>query len=300
MRSPVLILSALLAPLAAGACWAATPRACRPCHTVCGSTISTCIDAATASCPTAPRAKAHRCLRKAKRHCRKATTASCISSCKQTGSPVCKTPSPAACVPYTSTCPAVPVTPVVTSSSSGQTAYRIDAYTGSPGPGGCCVIDTCSGTTQFNTSIGTVAAHYQESVDTSPTVRALGTTEISVGCSVATPTDVYHLSNIYGVMFRIDPDFPLPPAPADWPPPYTLAAGDLGVSIDTTADPTPSQALNTFTPSTWRRVGQSVSIDKVCAEQQLMQGHATVSFIKDDGMPCTVTIYSQGTRTVVQ
>ena len=144
-----------------------------------------------------------------------------------------------------------------------------------------------------------MAARYDETVETSPTSRAFGTTEISVGCGVATPTDVYHLSNTYRVMFRIDPHFPLPPAPADWPPPYALAAGDLGVSVDTTADPTPSNVMNSFTPSTWRVVGESVSVDKVCAEQQPMQGHAIVSFIKDDGSPCTVTIYSQGTRAVV-
>ena len=203
-------------------------------------------------------------------------------------------------MPYTSTCAAVPVTPVVTSSSGTQTAYRLNAHTGSPGPGGCCVIDTCSGATQFNTAAGGVGAQYDETIDTSPTTRALGTTEISVGCSVPTDTNVYHLSNIYSVMFRIFPHFPLPPAPVDWPAPYTLAPGDLGVSVDTTTDPIASDALISFRPSTWRLVSESVSVDKVCAEQQLMQGHAVVSFIKEDGSPCTVTIYSQGTRTVVQ
>jgi hypothetical protein len=192
------------------------------------------------------------------------------------------------------------LTPAVTSSSASEVDYRFDASTGSPGPGGCCVIDTCAGVTQFDTNAGGVGANYQESVQTSPYARALGTTDISVGCSVPTPGDVYHLSNIYSVRFRIDPHFPLPPAPADWPPPYTLAPGDLAVSVDTTTDPLPGDVMNSFTPSTWRVVGQTVRVDKVCAEQQLMQGHATVSFIKQDGSPCTVTIYSQGTRTVVQ
>jgi len=47
-----------------------------------------------------------------------------------------------------------------------------------------------------------------------------------------------------------------------------------------------------------RLVDQTVGVDKVCAEQQLLQGHATVSFIKNDGTPCTVTVYAQGTRVV--
>src|SRR5882672_3634186 len=249
MRSLLLLTTALLAPLAVSTSWAATPKACRRCHKACGDAISACVAAETASCPSAPRAKAHRCAANARSHCRKTTAAACVDTCRRTGSPVCATPLPAACVPYTSTCPGVPLTPAVTSSSSGQTAYSFKAHTGSPGPGGCCVIDTCSGATQFNTSAGGVAARYDETVETSPTNRAFGTTEISVGCGVATPTDVYHLSNTYRVMFRIDPHFPLPPAPADWPPPYALAAGDLGVSVDTTADPTPSNVMNSFTPS---------------------------------------------------
>ncbi len=43
---------------------------------------------------------------------------------------------------------------------------------------------------------------------------------------------------------------------------------------------------------------QTVSVDEVCAEQDLMQEHATASFVKSDGR-CTVTIYAQGTRVVV-
>ena len=99
-------------------------------------------------------------------------------------------------------------------------------------------------------------------------------------------------------VFRVDPHFSLPPAPADWRAPYVASAGDLSVSINSSDDPLPSNSDNSFTPSTWRLVGQSVSVDKVCAEQQLMQGQATVSFIKNDGTPCTVTIYTQGTRVV--
>jgi len=60
-----------------------------------------------------------------------------------------------------STCPAVPLTPVaVTSPSSDQLQYAFNARAGSPGPGGCCVIDTCAGITQFNTSAGGVGAFY--------------------------------------------------------------------------------------------------------------------------------------------
>jgi hypothetical protein len=88
----------------------------------------------------------------------------------------------------------------------------------------------------------------------------------------------------------------VPPAP-DWAAPYVPSAGDLSVSIDS-ANTHPSQAMNSFTPATWRLVNQTASVDKVCAEQNLMQGHATVSFVKNDGTPCTVTIYAQGTRAV--
>jgi hypothetical protein len=296
----LLTVTALVAQLVAAASWAATPKACRPCHTACGDTIAACIAAATASCPASPRAKTRRCVKKAKRHCKKATVAACIDSCRGTGSPVCSTPQPAECVPYTSTCTAVPVTPAVTSMTDTQVVYRFLAHTGSPGPGGCCVIDTCSGMTQFNTSAGPLGAQYDENIDTSAGVRALGDTEISAGCSVPTNSAVYGLSNIYSVRFSIfPPEFPVPPAPVDWPSPYTLAPGDLGVSVDTTTDTISSDAMISFKPSTWRLVSASVSVDKVCAEQQLMQGHAVVSFIKNDGTPCTVTIYSQGTRTVV-
>jgi hypothetical protein len=79
---------------------------------------------------------------------------------------------------------------------------------------------------------------------------------------------------------------------------YVASPGDLAISIDSANDPHRSDLHNTFTPSTWRLVGQTVTVDKVCAEQQLMQGHATVSLIKNDGTPCTVTSYSQGTRVV--
>src|SRR5690348_15604111 len=267
----VLIAAVLLVHLAAAASWAATPKACRRCHSVCGDPISACIAAATASCPSTPRAKAHRCASKVKRHCKKTTIAACIDSCRRTGSAVCRTPPPTACVPYTSTCTAVPVTPAVTSSTSSQTVYRFLAHTGSPGPGGCCVIDTCSGTTQFNTTAGPLGAQYDENIDMSAGLRALGDTEISAGCSVPTDSSVYGLSNIYSVRFSIfPPEFPLPPTPVDWPAPYTLAPGDLGVSVDTTTDTISSDAMISFKPSTWRLVSAGVSVNKVCAEQQLM------------------------------
>jgi hypothetical protein len=206
-------------------------------------------------------------------------------------------------VPYTSTCEAVSLTPVaVTSAFADHLEYGFNATAGSPGPGGCCVIDTCAGTTQFNTKAGGVNISYREIVYLDPfqhlPTNGDITTKMGVGCAVEIPVSVYNQSNIYRVEFSVDPHFSLPPAPPAWSAPYVASAGDLSVSINSSDDPLPSDASNSFTPSTWRRVNQTVSIDKVCAEQQLLQGHATVSFIKNDGTPCTVTIYAQGTRVV--
>jgi hypothetical protein len=163
------------------------------------------------------------------------------------------------------------------------------------------VIDTCAGSTQFNDA-GGVSAFYKEVVYLDPFMHLPDNgqiiTKLGVTCAVATPGDVYGLSDVYHVDFDPDLPFSLPPAPPAWSAPYVTSAGDLSVSINSTDDPVPSHAHNSFTPSTWRLVNQSVSVDKVCAEQQLLQGHATVSFIKNDGTPCTVTVYSQGTRVV--
>jgi hypothetical protein len=109
---------------------------------------------------------------------------------------------------------------------------------------------------------------------------------------------VYGQSNIYGVDFRVDGTAPPPPPAPDWRAPYVASPSDLAISSDSANDPHRSDLHNTFTPSTWRLVDQTVTVDKVCAEQEFMQGHATVSFIRNDGTPCTVTIYSQGTRAV--
>ncbi len=190
--------------------------------------------------------------------------------------------------------------PVQTSSSSSQTQYGFHANTGSPGPASCCVIDECAGETLFATA-GGVNAFYLETVFFDPIHNqpdnSSTNTKLGVTCGVPTPTSVYGLSDIYQVDFTVDPAG-LPPPPPEWPAPYVVAPGDLAVSIDSANDPVPSHRHNSFTPSTWRLTNQTVSVDKVCAEQQLMQGHATASFIKNDGTPCTVTIYSQGTRVV--
>ena len=68
---------------------AKVPKACHQCATICGSTVSDCVDASVTSCPSTPRAKAKRCLNKAKRHCRKQIDSCCLASCKHTGEPVC-------------------------------------------------------------------------------------------------------------------------------------------------------------------------------------------------------------------
>ncbi len=302
MRPILVLMTALLAHLTAGTSSATLPGACRRCHTVCGDVIAECVANAAASCPTAPRRRARRCLRRATRHCRRATIANCISSCRQTRSPVCEPPMPTACVPYLSTCSAVPLTPVQATGPFGdQLEYDFSAHTASPGPGGCCVIDGCAANTQY-ANAGGVNAYYREIIYINPINHqpdnGMINTKLGVTCPVPTPTDVYGLSDIYQVNFTIDPNVSLPPGPAEWPAPYVLTPGDLSVSIDSANDPVPSHRYNSFTPSTWRLLNQTVSVDKVCAEQQLMQGHATATFMKTDGTSCTVTIYSQGTRVV--
>jgi hypothetical protein len=190
------------------------------------------------------------------------------------------------------------MTPVQISASSDQIDYGFHANTGSPGPGSCCVIDECAGETQFATA-GGLNAFYLEVRFLDPITHQPSNstvqTKLGVTCGVPTPTSVYGLSDIYQVNFTIDS---LPATPPDWTTPYVVAPGDLALSVDSANDPIPSHRHNTFTPSTWRLTNQTVSVDKVCAEQQLMQGRATASFIKNDGTPCTVTIYSQGTRVV--
>ena len=164
------------------------------------------------------------------------------------------------------------------------------------------MIDTCAGITQFKTDAGGVNLSYREVVFLDPFQHLPDNgsinTKVGVSCPVGIPVSVYARSDVYRVSFSVDPRFSLPPAPPEWTAPYVASAGDLSVSINSSDDPLPSDADNSFTPSTWRFVNQTVSIDKVCAEQQLMQGHATASFIKNDGTPCTVTIYAQGTRVV--
>lgn len=305
MRLVLLLMTALVAHLAAGASWARTPKACHRCRAACGNAIAECF--AATSCPAEPRGKAHRCAIRARRQCRRVTIAGCVSSCRQTGSPVCgtTTPVPAACVPFTSTCPAVSTTPVAVSNPfTTQLEYGFNATTGSPGPGGCCVIDTCAGTTQSKTNAGGVNLSYREIVFLDPFSHLPDNgsinTKIGVSCPIGIPVSVYARSDIYRVNFSVDPRFSLPPAPPEWTAPYVASPGDLSISINSADDPLPSDADNSFTPSTWRLTNQTVSVDKVCAEQQLMQGHATASFIKNDGTSCTVTIYAQGTRVVAQ
>jgi hypothetical protein len=164
------------------------------------------------------------------------------------------------------------------------------------------VIDTCAGTTLFHASAGGVDLSYDEVVyldalDHLPTNGAI-VTRAQVSCPVGIPVDVYGLSDIYRVTFNVDLPFSLPPAPPAWTAPYVASPDDLSVSIDSSDDPLASEASNSFTPSTWRFVNQTVGVDKVCAEQQLIEGHATAAFVKNDGTPCTVTIHAQGTRVV--
>ena len=166
------------------------------------------------------------------------------------------------------------------------------------------MIDGCAGTTQFKTNAGGVTLFYHEVVFLDPFQHLPDngqiTTKIGVSCPVGIPSSVYGQSDIYRVEFSVDPRFSLPLAPPAWTAPYVASAGDLSISINSADDPLPSDANNSFTPSTWRFVNQTASVDKVCAEQQLMEGHATASFIKNDGTSCTVTIYAQGTRVVAR
>ena len=83
---------ALLVTVLALAAWPAaakTPKACRACAAACANDVTTCTDAAAAACPSAPRGKAKRCLRKARRRCKKDVKVACVAACKETGAPVC-------------------------------------------------------------------------------------------------------------------------------------------------------------------------------------------------------------------
>ena len=108
MRSILLMvtaLTALAAMLAAGATSAKSPKACHRCPAVCGSAVSACVDASSASCPASPKAKARKCLKKAKHQCKKTIDRFCASACKQTGTPVCgETPSTTTTTEPGSTC----------------------------------------------------------------------------------------------------------------------------------------------------------------------------------------------------
>ena len=83
----VLLLAVLV--LAAGLSVARTPKACRACATACADDVTACTDAAAATCPSAPRGKAKRCLKKARRHCKKDVILACVAACTETGAPVC-------------------------------------------------------------------------------------------------------------------------------------------------------------------------------------------------------------------
>jgi hypothetical protein len=195
------------------------------------------------------------------------------------------------------------MTPVQVSNNPTDMEYAYTAGVGSPPPadatGGCCVIDECAGITLFNTTTGAVNVSYHEYVQLYQGMVEhdfTGYVGLGIGCGVATPGDVYGISTTYHM--SIDHDLPgsLPQTP-DWRPPYVASPGDLSLSISSVDVPASASKVS-FRPTTWRLVSQTVSVDKVCAEQQLMQGHATVSFVKTDGTTCTVTIYSQGTRSV--
>ena len=89
MRLILLLATALLVHLAGGLSSARIPKACHKCRAMCGESVSECVDVSGTSCPSAPRGKASKCLRKTKRQCRKEINTCCTDSCKQTGSPVC-------------------------------------------------------------------------------------------------------------------------------------------------------------------------------------------------------------------
>jgi hypothetical protein len=75
--------------LAAWPAAARTPKACRACAAVCADDVTACTDAAAAACPSAPRAKAKRCLKKTRRRCKKDVNHACVGACAETGAPVC-------------------------------------------------------------------------------------------------------------------------------------------------------------------------------------------------------------------
>jgi hypothetical protein len=231
-------------------------------------------------------------------------------------------PLPQTCGPvtYTAICPAVSITPTLTRMGDRTLEDFTDEYTflanaSSGGPadlpqGGCCVVDECIGLTAFSPTAG-LSLSYDEIDDydqfESPihlSTQFLGTS-MALRCGVGTAIDSPYGSTDYE--FTTQPHFTPSDPPWNWPdsivhatwdgPPFATVSGQTPISL-TEADQQSQILMETLLPSTWRFVSQTLSIDKVCAEDQLMQGHATLSLIKLDGTPCTVTVYAQGTRSV--
>jgi hypothetical protein len=84
-----LVLLVTVLVLAIGTSVAKTPTACRACAAACADDVMACTDAAAATCPSAPRAKAKRCLKKARRRCKREVKHACVAACSETGTPGC-------------------------------------------------------------------------------------------------------------------------------------------------------------------------------------------------------------------
>jgi len=84
-----LLSSALAIHLASGPALAKTPAVCRECAATCANDVAACVEVLAAACPATPHAKAKRCLKKAKRQCRKSINGCCKDTCRESGAPVC-------------------------------------------------------------------------------------------------------------------------------------------------------------------------------------------------------------------
>jgi hypothetical protein len=274
----------------------------------CAPQISACKE----SCNTLTGRKRRSCRAK----CKKTTTRACRQDairCGEDGTgPV---PPGGTCNDYSATCTALPLTPVIfngTPENTHQYELFVEAVSGPAyGPGSCCVVDTCAGVTGAADSSYIVVAYsehwYGFSGEQDQVLQAVG-----MHCNVFAPEAVYGPN---GGTYQIGLPWAAPQhkilAPShahDWEPPFTVSADRTSIAFGWQGTPPEGTILGpaiggiiddeTWVPATWRVLGESVSVSRVCGEQEAVTASAQITLRKVDGAECTVTIHAQGTRVV--